>query len=213
MPPVLQDCGGAAAHRKEVVVNRALIRFALGVALGALIAAVGLEATPSSAYNLMGPKWNTNFVQYDRHTLPSNWQTVVSATAGTWTAVSPSPFSWSSNNNSNNDITRGAIDGTNGTLAVATIYYSGSTITRATIKFDTAENWYLGSGTPASSQVDARSVSTHEFGHAAGIGHSSSGGCVSCPNRYTMCASYVKGTTCQRSLEADDRNALNALYP
>lgn len=193
--------------------KRALIRFALGVSLGAVMAGVGFKAAPAFGYNLIGPKWNTTNVSYDKHTLASNWQTVASATAGTWNAVSPSPFAWSSNNNSNNDITRAAIDGGGGTLAVTTIYYTGNTITRMTIKFDTAENWYVGNGTPGSTQIDSRAVSTHEFGHAAGIAHSASGGCSACPNRYTMCSSYPQGSTCQRSLEADDSNALNALYP
>ncbi len=193
--------------------KHALFRFALGVSLGAVMAGIGFSASPTFAYNLLGPKWNTNNVTYDSHALPSNWRTVVSATASTWTLVAPSPFTWLSNNNSINDITRGAIDGGGGTLAVATIYYSGGTITRTTIKFDTAENWYIGNGTPGTTQIDSRAVSTHEFGHASGIAHSASGGCSACPNRYTMCSSYVRGSTCQRSLEADDSNALNALYP
>jgi hypothetical protein len=195
------------------VVKRALIRFALGTVLGAVIAGAGFRAAPAFGYNLMGPKWNTNTVQYDKHTLSSSWQTVATFGASQWTNVSPSPFTWVSNNNSNNDITRAAIDGGGGTLAVTTVWYSGGIISRANIKFDSAENWYVGSSTPGSSQIDARAVSAHEFGHGAGIGHSSSGGCSSCPNRYTMCASYIVGSTCQRSLEADDRNALNALYP
>lgn len=198
---------------KEVVVKRAFIRFALGTGLGAALAVVAFEAAPARAYQLLGPKWSSTNVQYDRHLLPSNWQTVMSGVAGTWNNVSPSPFAWSSNNNSNNDITRGGIDGGGGTLAVTTVYYSGSTITRATQKYDTAENWYVGSGTPGSSQIDARSVATHEFGHAAGIGHTQSSNCPSCPNRVTMCASYSQGSTCMRSLENDDKSALNALYP
>lgn len=193
--------------------KRAFIRFALGVSLGAVMAGFGFKAAPAFGYNLMGPKWSATSQQYDPHTLPANWRTVASFGATQWTNVSPSPFNWSVNNNSSNDITRGAIDGAFGVLAVTTVYYSGSTIVRMTMKFDSAENWYLGSGTPGSNQIDANSVSAHEYGHSAGIGHTQSGNCPSCPNRVTMCASYSQGSSCMRSLESDDRSALNALYP
>lgn len=193
--------------------KRAFFRFALGAGLGAVIAGVGFNAAPAFGYNLMGPKWATRSQKYDPHTMPANWQTVASFGGAQWTNVTPSNFNWSVDNNSANDVTRGAIDGAYGVLAVTTVYYSGGTITRMTMKFDTAENWYTGSGTPGSSQIDAQSVAAHEFGHSAGIGHTQSGNCPSCPNRVTMCASYSQGSTCMRSLESDDRNALNALYP
>lgn len=193
--------------------KRVFFRFALGVTLGAVLAGIGMKAVPALAYNLLGPKWPTTSKQYDHHTLASNWKSVVNFGADQWTNVTPSPFEWSPNSNSNNDITKGGIDGAGHTLAVTTVYYSGNDITRILIKFDSAENWYLGSGTPGSGQMDGRSVSAHEFGHAAGIGHTGSGNCSSCPNRATMCSSYPTASTCMRSLETDDRNALNALYP
>ncbi|MFN8423630.1 MAG: matrixin family metalloprotease [Anaerolineae bacterium] len=150
--------------------KRALIRFALGAGLGAVIAGVGFQAAPAFGYNLMGPKWASTSQKYDPHTLAANWQSVASFGAAQWTNVTPSPFNWSVDNNSTNDVTKAAIDGAGGTLAVTTVYYSGSTITRMTVKFDQSENWYTGSGTPGSSQIDAQSVSAHEFGHSAGIG-------------------------------------------
>ena len=193
--------------------KRAFLRFALGVTLGAAVAGLGFRAAPTFAYNLMGPKWPSTSQKYDPHTLSAPWQSVADFGSLQWTNVSPSPFNWSVDNNSVNDITKGAIDGALGTLAVTTVYYSGNSITKITIKFDQAENWYTGSGTPGGGQVDAESVSAHEFGHGAGIAHTQSGNCPSCPNRVTMCASYSLGSTCMRSLEGDDRNALNALYP
>lgn len=182
---------------------------ALGLAVATLVAA----GSQASAWNPLGPKWLTATAQYDKHSLPSNWRPVADYGATQWDNVTPTPWDWVSNDNSNNDITRAAIDGAYGTLAVTNIYYSGSRITRITMKFDTAENWYLGSSAPGSSQVDARSVAVHEFGHGLGLGHTQSSNCPNNSNRATMCSSYIIGTNYQRTPEADDRAGINALYP
>lgn len=185
-------------------------------ALLALALALATSMASSSqvgAWNPIGPKWPNPTAQYDKHTLSSSWQSVADFGAVQWDNVTPSPWDWVSNDSSNNDITRGSIDGSRRTLAVTNIYYSGNTITRITMKFDSAESWYLGSGTPGSGQIDGRSVSAHEFGHGIGVGHTQSTYCPSNSNRATMCASYIIGTSYQRSLEVDDRNAVNSLYP
>lgn len=188
-----------------------------GPFIAGLVALAGLAfaaAAPTvRAWNPIGPKWPSPSASYDPHTLSSSWKSVASFGATQWNNVTPSPWAWSVNNSSNNDVIRSAIDGRGGTLAVTTIYYSGSTITRMTIKFDTAERWYLGSGSPASNQVDGRSVSAHEFGHGLGLGHTSSSNCPGNSNNATMCPSYYMGTTWQRTLQTDDRNGLNSLYP
>lgn len=176
--------------------------------------AAGLAVTsPVLAWQGLGPKWPVPTATYDTHTMPSNWVAVADFGAVQWDNVTPSPWDWVPNNSSNNDVYTGAIDGKYKTLAVTTVYYQGSTITRMTIKFDKAEPWYLGSGQPGSTQVDGRSVSAHEFGHGLGLGHTQSGYCPNDSNRATMCASYILGTSYQRSLEADDQNGLNSLYP
>ncbi len=183
------------------------------LALALALASTLASSAHVGAWNPIGPKWPTNTAQYDKHTLASNWQSVADFGAVQWDNVTPSPWDWVSNNSSNNDITRGSIDGNRGTLAVTNIYYSGNTITRITMKFDSAESWYLSSGTPGSGQIDGRSVAAHEFGHGIGVGHTQSSNCPSNSNRATMCSSYIIGTSYQRSLETDDRNAINSLYP
>ena len=178
----------------------------------ALLSLLAVTVPTAEAWVGLGPKWPSNTVRYDKAALPSNWGSVADFSAQQWTNVTPSPFTFVSDGSSSNDLTRGNIDGRGRTLATTTIYYSGSTITRFVMKFDTSENWYLGSGTPTSSQVDGQSVGTHEFGHALGLGHAQSSYC-SGSGSATMCAFYTMGTTFMRSLETDDRNGINTLYP
>lgn len=186
-------------------------RFSAWSAL-ALLGLLAATVPTAQAWTGMGPKWPTRTNKYDKSGLPSNWQAVADFATGQWTNVTPSPFTWVSDATSTNDLTRGNIDGAGRTLAVTTIYYSGSRITRFVMKFDTSENWYLGSGSPGSNQVDGQSVATHEFGHAHGQGHAQSQYC-SGSGSATLCPYYTMGTTYMRSLEADDRNGINTLYP
>ncbi len=187
-------------------------RLALGLALGA-VGLVSAAAPTVLAYNLMGPKWPNPSAPFDVHSLPSSWRPMATFGAQQWTDVPTSSFVYTSNNDSNNDITRGGIDGKYGTLAITYVYYQGGNIVRMTMKFDTAEPWYLGTGSPGGSQVDARSVSVHEFGHGLGLAHTQSGNCPNNSSRATMCSSYILGTSYQRSLEADDQNGVSYLYP
>lgn len=64
--------------------------------------------------------------------------------------------------------------------------------------------WSFGTD-PADGRVDARGVILHEMGHALGLGHSAE-------PRATMYASHPPGLG-WRSLEADDRAGICALYP
>jgi hypothetical protein len=70
------------------------------------------------------------------------------------------------------------------------------------IEFDQDYAW----GTTGSGQ-DVQSVATHELGHSMGIAHSN----LHSSPYPTMYAYYVGGTS-QRSLEADDRSALNCAW-
>lgn len=185
------------------------------LAFGFAAVAISSGAPRVLAWTGMGVTWPNPSATYDKHTLASNWQGVADFGAAQWTNVTPSPWTWTSDNSSNNDVTTGGIDGRGRTLAITTVYYNpqNQQITRMTMKFDSSERWYLGSGNPTSSQVDGRSVSAHEFGHGLGQGHTQSSNCPNNSNRATMCSSYLYGTSYQRTLETDDRNGVNSLYP
>lgn len=43
---------------------------------------------------------------------------------------------------------------------------------KTTLHWDSTQNWYVGTGTPAAGQSDAQSMFTHELGHALYLGHS-----------------------------------------
>jgi hypothetical protein len=60
---------------------------------------------------------------------------------------------------------------------------------------DKNENWYTGTGTPASNQYDAWSVITHEFGHALGLRDTQSIYCPGNATDATMCGQIFRGTT------------------
>lgn len=105
-----------------------------------------------------------------------------------------------------------AIDGPSGVLAVATTcrFTSGNELYSMQITFDSGENWYTGTGNPASSQIDMWAVATHEFGHTIGIAHFDAADAV-CDgaNRETMCPFYAVS---QRTPASHDTHGFTAAY-
>jgi hypothetical protein len=116
-------------------------------------------------------------------------------------------------------------DGAGGVLGRTFMCWSGSgaqSFISMQVRFDSAENYFTGSGTPASNQPDLRSVATHELGHGTGFG-------VGAPNSHfngndsticafnsteqTMCPTHLLGSTWQRSLGEHDQHTFAAAYP
>ncbi len=165
-------------------------------------------------YVLSGQKWTQTPI-YDKHTLSSAWASAITFGSSQWT-LSTSIFQWQPGDSGSNDVYSGAIDGAGATLATTTRTSSNGIISRMTIKFDSGESWYTGSGTPSSTQYDLRSAATHEFGHGLGLSHTQSSFCTSSildSAKPTMCASLQKAKTYPRSLQGDDKNGASAIYP
>ena len=83
------------------------------------------------------------------------------------------------------------------------------------ISINSGKTWYAGTGTPSSSQMDLKSIATHEFGHATGMyGHFLDGPtCRLDSTRNTMCPGFeAQGTTYLRTLETDDKHTFTAAY-
>jgi hypothetical protein len=58
-----------------------------------------------------------------------------------------------------------------GVLARTVFFSVGDQITECDMRFNSAVNWYTGTGTPAANQFDWWSVATHEMGHCLGLDH------------------------------------------
>jgi matrixin len=107
----------------------------------------------------------------------------------------------------------GPIDGANGVLAERFYCKSGANWYTFQIKYDNAESWYSGSGTPGSSEYDFWSVSSHEFGHATGWrGHFDAGSTECGSPHHTMCPTISQGSTSDRFLEVHDQHTFDNAY-
>ncbi|HEY3216390.1 MAG TPA: matrixin family metalloprotease [Candidatus Eisenbacteria bacterium] len=92
---------------------------------------------------------------------------------------------------------------TGGCLAItALVLASGQVITEADISFNNSANWNTDG-----SDYDVEAIAAHELGHTLGIHHTE---LQRRNGRPTMYASYFG--TAGRSLESDDRDALNCAY-
>lgn len=162
--------------------------------------------------------WATESATYRYHSsLPTAWQSPTNFGGQVWTNVLTSSWTFVYNTSSGNEISYGGIDGVGNLVGQTTPSFAGDGhLNGFDIKFDSAESWYTGSGTPGSNQIDARSVSAHEFGHGLGLDHPQSQYCPtpsSNPARATMCQGAVPGTTFRRTLATDDKNGVSAAYP
>jgi len=100
-----------------------------------------------------------------------------------------------------NDNIHSALDGCNGGV----LAYAETPISNGwRIRYYDCWTWEDGPGTQIGSREDLQSVACHEYGHALGLGHSTSSGA-------TMFGSSSGGTS-DRSIEQDDINGVRAIY-
>lgn len=94
---------------------------------------------------------------------------------------------------------------------------TGKVMQNFEIALDSANNFYWGTGTPGTSQTDAWSVLSHEFGHASGWAKhwddtTAETFCADNSSQNTMCKYNYQGTARQRTLESHDQSLVSAAY-
>jgi len=196
---------------------RPSIRFCSAWTVVALIVLTGFTGEPR-AYVLSGPKWpqpqTPYYVNSSNLDLPGTVaDAAIRAGAETW-ALQASAFRFvnagpsSQTTNTNDGINLVMFRNGSSGSAIATTYwwYDGSRIIDADIVFwDGAFRFFAGSS-GCSGGFYIEDIAAHEFGHALGLGHSTSPTATMYPSAFTCDSSM-------RSLDADDISGVRALYP
>ena len=137
--------------------------------------------------------------------------TAMQSAMSSWTAVTPATYAltyggtttagWSTDGR-NTALWANGNGCTGSCLAItALVLQSGQRIVETDISFNNSFTWNTNGA-----NYDVQAVMTHEMGHTLGIHHTE----LTSTPRPTMYATYFG--TGGRSLEADDRNALNCIY-
>lgn len=165
---------------------------------------MGTVPLVTQAYSYSGNKWSGNSVAVDATdaSWPSGWISPLASAMSAWNGAS-SPFAFSSGS-SGHKFTSSNMGA--GALALTTDTYSGTTIVDADTNFNTYYSWSTSGGAGA---YDVQSVATHELGHWLRLLDLTGGG----DTEKTMYYNIATGETKKRTLETDDLNGINAIYP
>lgn len=159
-------------------------------------------------------KWAVDSTTYKYGSnLPTDFRAGNDYGAAVWTSEANSNWIYAYNSSSSNYVDYVYIDGPTSVAAYTTRTIYNGFIVSFKIEYDNSEDWYTSTGVPGTNQVDLRSIAAHEMGHGLGLHHTQSRYCPGTSSNATMCSGYPLGTTYPRTLEADDRDGLAAMYP
>jgi hypothetical protein len=142
----------------------------------------------------------------------SKWESAITGThdiLGIGTLVSTSPTNKNVLDNVN-EVSFGPITDSN-TIAVTTVWgnFGGPTFNRQIVEWDQVFNSaYSWSSNGEAGKMDFNNISTHELGHAVGMGDIYQSGCGS----VTMYGYASVGDTNKQTLEIQDITGINELY-
>lgn len=193
--------GAVNAHAFRLIQNTMVGRTSSGFAVSCS------DATGFAHWNSSAISWRHNTANQG-----AGKATALQNAMASWNAVSPATYSLGyAGTTSANFVT----DGTNALLwangngctgsclaITALVLASGQIITETDVSFNNAVAWNT-----SGSDYDTEAIAAHELGHTLGIHHTE----VRKPqNRPTMYAYYFG--TAGRTLENDDKSALNCIY-
>lgn len=171
-----------------------------------VISSILYKPSDSRAYSYSGFRWSGYPVSVDTGdaSIPGSWIAPIANAMSAWNGQT-SPFYFNvgyagrritvSNN------------GNNGTIAQTVYFYNGSNyLTDSDTVFNSYYTW---STSGEAGKLDVQNVMTHEFGHWLVLNDLNGGG----DTEKTMYGSIGFGETKKRSLDTDDINGINAIYP
>jgi poly(3-hydroxybutyrate) depolymerase len=190
------------------------------LALSAALAAIATVAsTKVDAYTVLGYTWAQSPVPYYINSAnmdlpPENIEPAIRAGADAWRLQSGASFAFAfagystQTTNTNDGINLVMFRNASSGSAIATTYtwFSGSRMIDADMVFWDAGFQFFTGSSGCSAGFYIEDVATHEFGHALGLGHSTT----------ATATMYPSISTCSqqsRSLDADDIAGVLALYP
>ena len=190
------------------------------IALSAILAAIATIASTSvDAYTVLGYTWGQSPVPYYINSANMDVPTAaiepaIRVGADAWRLQSGASFAFtfagysSQTTNTNDGINLVMFRNASSGSALATTYtwFSGTRMLDADIVFWDAGFQFFTGSSGCSTGFYIEDVATHEFGHALGLGHSTSA-------TATMYPSIATCSQQSRSLDADDIAGVLALYP
>jgi hypothetical protein len=177
------------------------------IIIAVVTVSLAIASMPRSAkaYSYSGLKWSSYpiSVNVSDTSFPSSWSSPVANAMSAWNAAS-SPFYFNIGY-SNYTITL-ANSGNTGKLALTYTDAIGSTIIKTYTVFNTYYSW---STSGQAGYYDVQNAATHEFGHWLKLNDLYGG----VDTEKTMYGYISTGETKKRSLESDDLNGINTIYP